>query len=213
MGEKPILFSGPMIRALLDGRKVQTRRILKPQPEVFEVDGKPAPVEVIHVEGMPRPQIAVGRVITHQTLRFAKGDRLWVKETWQSPAMCPPQYRATDTERVGHWDPAVGPWKPSIFMPRWASRLTLTVTDVRVERVQDIGREDAKAEGFPIDHLGNYYEPPPPEVDSWQGYAVASFCLLWSELNGSESWYANPWVCAVSFTVERANIDSVKVAA
>lgn len=92
-------------------------------------------------------------------------------------------------------------WKPSIHMPRWASRITLEITEVRVERLHDITEEDARAEGFPLTWQGEHYDPPTPEQDSWQSYGKASFFLLWSKINGPESYDANPWVWVVSFKV------------
>ncbi len=96
---------------------------------------------------------------------------------------------------------------PSIHMPRWASRLTLIVSAVKIERLQDISEADARAEGMPVDHDGNYYEPPAPEQDNWQGYARASFSLFWCRLNGPAAWTANPYVAAVSFFVHVVNVD------
>jgi hypothetical protein len=124
MSDRPILFSGPMVKALLDGRKTQTRRILKPQPLGW---------------GEPKP-------------RFAKGDRLWVRESFrvrEGGTICEAGggqmdyvdteivYRASDGRQFGRW-------KPGIHMPRAYSRLTLTVTDVRVQRLQEISEADAK---------------------------------------------------------------------
>ena len=108
--ERPILLSGPMVRAILDGRKTMTRRLA-----------------------------------TSPLAKCQPGDRLWVRETWQVPALCGVQYRATDSAPIGHWRPTLGPWRPSIDMPRWASRITLEVTGVKVERLPDISEEEAFA--------------------------------------------------------------------
>jgi len=200
LSDKPILFSGPMVRALLDGRKTQTRRILKPRKNACLIDGGWTDDYVLDPGN---------REWLERHYRFRIGDRLWVKETWQSPALCPPQYRATDTERIGHWDPAVGPWKPSIFMPRCASRLTLSVTGARVQRLQEISEDDAKAEGairMVMDDEEKFYE----RAD---GTYLCGFAGIWAHINGADSWDANPFVCAISFTVERGNIDSVREAA
>lgn len=216
MSDKPILFSAPMVRALLDGRKTQTRRILKPQPDDL-------------YEGQ-----------TPKQLRISIGDRLWVRESlsvdWEEgesydpmggvrESACGVSYGfargpsipynvyAADNEYVDFPEVDVKPLPmrgiPSIHMPKWASRLTLTVTDVRVERLQDISEEDARAEGCPVTWDGKPYDPPPPEVDSWQGYGRYSYCLLWSKINGPGSWDANPWVACYTFTVHRGNIDEV----
>jgi len=197
MTDRPILFSAPMVRALLAGTKTQTRRVLKEPYGMLErmPDGewKPIPTKIF------------------------VGDRLWVRETWAPLTALThndpgPQaiidggfYRADE----GTVDGEISKWKPSIFMPRHASRLTLTVTDVRVERLQDISEADARAEGCPVTWDGKPYAPPPPEVDSWQGYGRYSYCLLWSKINGPGSWDVNPWVVAYTFTVQHGNIDQI----
>src|SRR5262249_31374103 len=156
-----------------------TRRILKPQPQVFlHEDKTPAPVELIHVEGDRLPRVAIGRVITRQEAPYAVGDRLWVRETWKPmpvhayalPKIVVPEtftyrkqvydaggyavYYAADYGRSGR--PL---WFPPIHMPRWASRLTLVVTDVKVERLQEISASDCHAEGCfrpdPLKQLGS----------------------------------------------------------
>lgn len=200
-----------MIRALLADRKTQTRRILKPQPYQYNgrwwiVDRYSGDVwldDWVNDRAGCRP--------------VHPGDRLWVRETWAPLSALThndpgPQaladggfYRADD----GTVDGEISKWKPSIFMPRHASRLTLTVTDVKVERLQDISEEDARAEGCPVTWDGKPYDPPSPEVDSWQGYGRYSYCLLWSKINGPGSWDANPWVVAYTFTVIKQNIDKI----
>lgn len=204
MGDRPILFSGPMVRALLDGRKTQTRRIFVP-PAPY------APHDDIGVE------VAVGSIAP----RIKAGDRLWVREAHYKTddgdyerAVCAVDddevrdHLATiDRLKASH--PQVD-WgrharlRPGIHMPRWASRLTLTVTDVRVQRLQDISEEDAEAEGYPS-----------PEQRAKSGvaeirdaYPIAWYSWLWDSINGAGSWEANPWVAAYSFTVERRNIDA-----
>lgn len=202
MTEKPILFSAPMVRALLDGRKTQTRRTLKPLPNrtVFF-----------------NPLTAAKEQF--QAPRFAVGDRLWVREAWRCEARLDKRApRDIDTNYPGVKYIATdepdsfgieGKYRQAMHMPRWASRLTLIVTDVRVERLQDISESDARAEGCPVTWDGKPYDPPPPEVDSWRGYGRYSYCLLWSKINGPGSWDANPWVAAYTFTVIKNNIDQV----
>lgn len=229
MKDIPIIFSGPMVRALLDGRKTMTRRLLKPQPEICFVDGKQLPVGILHVEGDPRPRLTIGRVIKAQEIRFAPGDRLWVRETWQLHS------RATDLSTVVYrasinqsWTeahemfpaalagnlqprPFQEGWRSPLHIPRWASRLTLVVTDVKVERLQDISEADAEAEGvskirdhcfaikgFDYDLAGLCHSRP--------SIALAK---LWMHLNGDESWEANPYVVAITFTVHKQNIDAL----
>lgn len=193
MKERPILFSAPMVRAILAGTKTQTRRIMKPQPSAgvrYSIagtttleDGHGAPIRAVY--GAP-------------------GDRLWVKETARLDAGHMGRWPAepVSTSYVADDAPCVidaWPWKrrvlSAIFLPRGASRLTLEVTGVRVERVQDISEADAKAEGvvpFPLDLEG----------DCWtDGTHRAAYNWLWNEINGwnPNSWVANPWVWVVEF--------------
>ncbi|WEK50362.1 MAG: hypothetical protein P0Y66_22415 [Candidatus Kaistia colombiensis] len=212
MGDRQILFSGPMVRALLAGTKTQTRRVIKPRRYCSLFDGTWSDSYVLD------PGNAEWR---DQEVSYHVGDRLWVREAWRTQDYDDhfrPSLLAADNTRwryeadgeLSDPDPVApfGKLRPGMFMPRWASRLTLTVTDVRVERLQDISVEDARAEGCPFTHDGRQYDPPPPEVDSWQGYGRASFCLLWSQINGPGSWDENPWVAAYTFTVAKHNIDS-----
>lgn len=226
MTERPILFSGPMVRALLDGRKTQTRRIVKPQPS----DYRPETVAPQKLRGEPpkhdRPYFDAYNGGPHwcwwdqynrQGRDWIKcpygipGDTLWVRETWglndwkhggRNPI---PKTRPVDlyadalTYRATEDDPEIlqeMPFRPSIHMPRWASRLTLTITEVRVERLQDISDPDAEAEGVQIPALvpilGAFWS-------SRDGYA-----RLWEHINGKGSWAANPWVWGVTFDVKSA---------
>ncbi|HTJ89589.1 MAG TPA: hypothetical protein VL356_05370 [Acidocella sp.] len=190
MVDRPILFSAPMVRALLAGTKTQTRRFLKPQP---------ASVDEAGCWYGNNPQSLQNR------LRFAIGDRLWVRESWwhvcagDGPAISAPGDslgRDGAFFRADHPDYPPCPHyrsRPSIHMPRWASRLTLTVTDVRVQRLQDISEEDARAEGYPGEGCGLA-----PKV--WYG-------ALWEQINGIDSWDADPWIVALTFDVRKGNID------
>ena len=185
MTERPILFSGPMIRALLDNRKTQTRRVIKPQPE-FGVE------PCYYCESGFSARDEVGRCMcTQGEIRcpYQVGTRLWVRETWAKSVIAL-QYRA-DNSIVNCMDPRLEEietkwgWRPSIFMPRWASRIALEVTGVRVERLQDISEEDAKAED------------------------VAYRCdykVVWDEINGKKyPWSSNPWVWRIEFKREEAS--------
>lgn len=180
MTDKPMIFSAPMVRALLDGRKTQTRRVLKPQPEECS------------------PALWPGCC----RLRYAPGDLLWVREAWQM--------RGEDTDdptAIFQADPAPpdfdplavlwrGHWRSPIHMPRWASRLTLHVTDVRVQRVREISEADAFLEG----------------IAQRKGATCRDdFRDLWDTLNAKRGfgWDANPWVVVLTFAVERANIDAL----
>lgn len=200
MKERPILFSAPMVRALLDGTKTQTRRVVKGFTEkqmrpftrpngtqwLTSHDRDPLGLLVTSPYGYP-------------------GDRLWVRETWayrggdeylyQQEPQCV-QYRATDQYAYSLTGEPRGDrrWRPSIHMPRWASRLTLTITDVRVERLQGISTGDAIAEG--CSGSGSTHDP-----DDFHD-PVGQYRELWDSLNAARGygWDANPWVWVVSFT-------------
>jgi len=197
MKEKPILFSGAMVRAILEGRKTKTRRVVKPQP-VGVVDrlGR-----VLYADPKRNPYCPYGDI----------GDRLWVRETFTVPPeyfdLKPGEYpEGCDfiykQESPGYRNADLGTrWVPSIFMPRWASRITLEITDVRVERLQEISETDAAAEGYPYDSESRLEEGKAGFTRSW-------FCGLWDSINGEPrkdgvdiSWAANPWVWVVSFQV------------
>lgn len=198
MADKGIIFSAPMVRALLDGTKTQTRRVLKPTYGTLEYlrDGTWRP---IHTKVFP-------------------GDRLYVRE---AHALVPvTAYRMSDgveqhtnptdpdqavVYREG-WERCAPRWRPSIHMPRWASRITLTVTDVRVQRLAEITLGDCWAEGCMTgrDLMAQGAIP--------QGAALpfGEYRDLWNSLHGPDAWNSNPWVVASTFTVQRGNIDAVK---
>ena len=193
MKERPILFSAPMVRALLDGSKTQTRRVVKPQPiadRQFSGGYSIAPTK--RTEGSTLSVWAphVGMACPYGQL----GDRLWVRETWNSSGLnwrkpirdmrkvLGPVHYSADPEHGG-WMPYWGTMKPSIHMPRWASRITLEITAVRVERLQDISELDALSEG----------------VDQDTCAPVAIYRELWEQINGHASWDMNPWVWAIEF--------------
>lgn len=207
MIDRPILFSAPMVRALLAGTKTQTRRVLRAKPGMTfadaTVDAGPGPGGIGRRLELPADKLKVP---------FAVGDRLWVRETFKPVHSADPsrgaRYRA-DIDR----DQTV--WKPGIHMPRWASRLTLTVTDVRVQRLQDISVEDAKAEGIPefagdACRLGLIHDDPHAWHEWDNSSSVENYRSLWNHLNDARGfgWDANPWVVAVSFSVARRNIDA-----
>ena len=231
MTVKPIIFSGPMIRALLDGRKTQTRRVLKSPRDGSGWYRHPETGAIINSMGGPLP-----------TVPYAPGALLWVRETWRTPLLpggVPAiEFRADGTwvdwyqfmNRLPHpscahddWRaPNLRRWRPSIHMPRWASRLTLEVTGVRVERLQDISEEDARAEGI---ECRSVKCADGQERELWFGVPHAgserptdAFADLWDSINNPRgycaedaphSWCANPWVVAVSFRVHHANVGTV----
>lgn len=228
MADKPIIFSGPMVRALLDGRKTQTRRVLKPQPGPgMNLIGIYAPaLTAVFADDGPDDFTA--------PLRFMPGDHLWVKETgWERCERTSRMMRdGADTWEPFYYDAdgiasyeheQFAKWgfkrRPSIYCPRWASRLTLVVTDVRVQRVQDISKDDAIAEGVECDPLtGAYWGV---EGSGLGGatplYRDASlaFHRLWDSINDKRGygWATNPWVVALRFDVHQRNIDAMQEAA
>ncbi|HZP87542.1 MAG TPA: hypothetical protein VFB54_12040 [Burkholderiales bacterium] len=226
---RPILMSAPMVRALLAGTKSQTRRALKYQPiDIIPMPKAPDREWVILEQREPEPK---GKLIR---CRFGvPGDLLWVRESWQHAPQkycsCPQPSEASPCddwsegtgcqsnrgEVIYAADGVTAPrWRPSIHMPRRVSRLTLTITSVRVERLQDISEADAKAEG--IERCEG--------EDGWKLYgplgraikcldARSSYRSLWEEINGKGSWAANPWVWVIAFRPELRNVDEVPRAA
>ncbi|WP_337175399.1 hypothetical protein [Paludisphaera sp.] len=211
--ERPILFSGPMVQAILSGRKTQTRRVLKPQPEPCEGDRyRWAPPGARYDAGLGmwiplttwRADVEVMRSGAAGIAEFCPygtvGDRLWVRETFAPRLDVDPReeplkardyalYRADGSSLdEPHWHHYPDRWTPSIFMPRWACRIVLEITDVRVERLHRISQDDAAAEGFPW--LDDPMELPPK----------GRFRETWQALNGEASWDADPWVWAVTFS-------------
>ena len=205
--ERPILFSGPMVRAILDGSKTQTRRVVTPQPpEWIDNVGYSCFTPAGHIsgrgywKGVPGDEGPGEKFIP---LRYgARGDRLWVRETWRAWATVGAgtevrtEYQADGREVDRHLDDwsvprsvAEGGWGPSIFMPRWACRLVLELTDVRVERIRDISAADCRAEGAPGGDTTNEL--------GWR----YSFGSIWNELNEKRGygWIVNPWVWVLSF--------------
>jgi hypothetical protein len=228
MKERPILFSGEMVRAILDGRKGQTRRVVKPQPPHSDrVLRAPVEIEPGRAWGQEGQFIPVAYTVDCSHYREPilcpygeVGDRLWVRETWQyalnvtnDPGMhsfnnCKTNpatgekyiiyYRAMYNE---HDDPRG--WSSPIHMPRWASRITLEITDIRVERLQDISEEDARAEGFSVTERAG--------IDSSFGNAIARawFRGLWDSINAKRghSWASNPWVWVIAFKQVESEVD------
>lgn len=200
MRERPILFSAPMVRAILSGSKSQTRRVVKPQPERRNIEqiGNMLGFKKRQGDGFWLWPNARERILA-ECPYGAPGDQLWVRETWQAidgnelalrimtephPSRGWIEYAATVPE--GHEPPPR--WRPSIHMPRWASRITLEVTGVRVERLQDISEADALAEG--VSAILDEMRRATPRCD---------FQALWQSINGPGSWDANPWVWIVEF--------------
>lgn len=203
---RPIIFSAPMIRAILAGTKTQTRRIVKPQPELRAIE------QVGHMLGFKKRRgdgfwlwpNAHDRIVT-ECPHGQVGHRLWVRETWHTVDGESAFYRA-DYMHDPKGDKAHGIiWRPSIFMPRWASRITLEVVSVRVERLQDISEADAMAEGVERTVVGDgwrrYDADPDTEAAGLTPCAnpVSSYRSLWESINGPGSWADNPFVWVVEF--------------
>lgn len=208
MKERPILFSAPMVRAILDGRKTMTRRVVKASRADFLRIDSPSGNYIDSRDG--RTVYGwdgnVGAPLKH---RFGQpGDRLWVRETWaRVPSTAyrhstgvqqsedPTSDGMAAVYRAGWERSSPGCWRPSIHMPRWASRITLEVTSVRVERLQDITEADAIAEGLTRDGDGWRGAPELP----WFASPIAAFRSLWESINGGGSWDENPFVWVVEF--------------
>jgi hypothetical protein len=201
--ERPILFSKPMVLALRAGRKTQTRRIVKPQPEHRWNYIR----DLTFCTGEHERSLGCRGDVVLRCPHGAPGDRLWTRETWAARLdQDHVKPRDLDPKRntVCFWaDPqtcntgcagAAGKKRPGIFLPRWASRDLLEVTDVRVQRVQDISEEDAQAEG--VEH--HWCGSPKYSHAGCCGY-VAGYRVLWDQINGAGSWASSPWVWAVSF--------------
>ena len=204
MKERPVLFSTEMVRAILDGRKTMTRRVLKGFPQqnpswefrriheyAFSKLGTQAYFQDIESgDGVYGVKCPYGQI----------GDVLWVREAFcydfdyddegdkiiHKSDVC---YKASGSE------PFEGKWRPSIFMPRSASRISLRITNIRVEQLNDITEEDAKSEGVT---LRQGIDPANPNfTHAWR----FAFCKLWESINGKGSWEKNPWVWVIEFEV------------
>lgn len=224
MKERPILFSAPMVRAILDGSKTQTRRVVKLphsnplgqwEPTIIggENGGRTAAGETLPLQG------GIWHTRTGDSLMCPygqPGDRLWVRETWYCDdyrvqngpyvevdgARDLMAYRA-DGERPYEAEQPV--WRPSIHMPRWASRILLEIVSVRVERLHEISEQDAIAEG--IERMPCAV----PDTKLWKNYNAGNGCTpsmaipqnsfrsLWESINGEANWLSNPWVWVVEF--------------
>ena len=185
MKERPIIFSGAMVEAILDGRKTQTRRVLRPQPVSNSQGGALVPL---------RPSCPYGYI----------GDKLWVRETWTPDGVdkdaakllkrAPVHYRA-DGEAPEFLNVK---WRSPRFMPRWASRITLEITDVRVQRLQAISEEDALAEGVVCNDGSPFIQGIPTTLIQ---QPREEFMHLWDSINAKRGygWDSNPWVWAIMF--------------
>ncbi|MCA8026532.1 hypothetical protein [Burkholderia cepacia] len=207
MKERPFLFSGPMVRAILEGRKMQTRRVVTPPNGYRWLDFDVGTLinnggHKKHLTDLPQ-------------CHGIAGDRLWVRETWQHSnhplgpydADCDVFYRADyltdplgpDLERSP--DGIRRTWRPSIHMPRTAARIALEITGVRVERLNDCSEDDARAEGG--EAIGITFrrdiDGKPHLIKSLGGPYRDGYRILWESINGAGAWDANPWVWVIQF--------------
>lgn len=223
MKERPILFSGEMVRALLAGRKTQTRRIGKCQKD----DATELGVEYVGHATKGKVAVATYRAFPNGgTARWGlcecsygkPGDRLWVRETWgvvnsldnKAPRELPKDIPIITRADSCHPDESSMMWRPSIFMPRWASRITLEVVGVRAERLQEISEADASAEGVAFEDAGDsrlYRDYSTSEL-VFHLTPVKSYKTLWESIHGKSSWALNPWVWVIEF--KRLDLKSVK---
>ncbi len=216
MKERPVLFNGDMVRAILDGRKTHTRRVMKVQPESQELglsritESKNSSDTGKYFWSLSdalgsRPRSKIFPCPFGQA-----GDRLWVRETFRLfdkyqecgcsdfPCNCPahntPIYRASNND-------CEDKWTPSIHMPRWASRITLEITNVGVQRLNSISQNDAAREGLhKLPASGRYCITPGAQYFGGASHdAREVFSWLWQSIYGEESWQANPWVWVVEF--------------
>lgn len=193
--ERPILFSGAMVRAILEGKKAQTRRVITPQPW-WPSEAAPDAISDMC------PGFIDGAGVAHRCPYGQPGDRLWVRETWR--------VGSADRNTIWYRDNGVrvladaaenlagkflgDKWRPSILMFRWASRLTLEVTDVRVERLQDISEADAREEGIPPKYCDG-------SGCTCEQDVIGEYAELWDALNASRGygWDVNPFVWVLTF--------------
>lgn len=209
MTERGMIFNGEMVRAILDGRKTQTRRQVK-----FPFKDRNLGCELSGNE--LAGELSSGNYLNSP---FGKpGDRIWVRETFQGPlfdfdqmdAYCKDSapfekaqfcvYKADGKPAPEFFDADDNLhccWRPSIHMPRWASRILLEITDVRVERLNAISQEDAQAEGMELTGWRPTYSDPDSGGEVWTPYD--NFAQLWSSIYGEESWQGNPWVWVIEF--------------
>ena len=202
-----MMFSAPMVRAIRTDRKTQTRRIMKPQPQ--HSSGVVDAVSQYPLQNGVRFFMRDGLSELVSCPYGQPGDRLWVKETWFTaenldgikPTELLNDIRINYAADLGDGDIILGRLRPSIFMRRWMSRLTLELSAVRVERLNEISEEDAIAEGIDVFSDGAGYTVPLPDgkLGPWQRNPVDAYRNLWEIINGAGSWDANPWVWVVEF--------------
>jgi hypothetical protein len=222
MTDRPIIFSAPMVQALLAGRKTQTRRLLRLPRWATSLDE-------VGDDGYTLWCVSRDSGCRSPALpQFLPTDRLWVREAWAAvdtdgerwiDYRSTPRYPEASKNRAAAWDhdpdsPEAIRWRPSIHMPRWASRITLTVIDVRVQELLDISEEDAAAEGCSEGRFNDGFGPTPIgnglTIESPGGFysAAGAFQMLWQKIHPDWDGFSSPWVVALTFAVEQRNIDA-----
>lgn len=202
MKQTPIIFSTELIPKILNGTKTMTRRVIEPQPFIV-LDGVPLVIREAKPDEFPIQRDVVkcpyGQV----------GDRLWVREAFYErldvdPLVDPKKalhychYKADNPNMDMAWH-SFSKCKPSIHMPRWASRITLEITEVRVERVQEITVNDAIKEGYPLGCIEHIEQLGMKQLLIANRMRIGWFQSLWDPLNAKHSWESNPWVWVISF--------------
>lgn len=229
MKATPILFSGAMVRALLEGRKTQTRRVVKHRfpylwNEPYYATGKvltglenqPGAFMEFRYRKQDEPDYQGSPAAALVECPYGQsGDVLWVRETWSKAELSLSSelfYRADGelaaSQSTFTYIERERRWRPSIHMPRWASRLALRITDVRVQRLLDISEEDSQAEGARASDAVVIFQDGTLQREL-SNTNRGAFCCLWEAINGAGSWDANPWVWALTFEVEKINIDAL----
>lgn len=228
MNDYPILFASPLVRAILEGQKTVTRRPIKHQPDVPVSDAIPRreyPHGPATIDWYWRPRCGHLNGVPSAGWDFKcpygqPGDRLWVRETWycnhfdvqKGPYLQPADMLDLDQARedgdlvyaadgLTPYEQEQPTWKPSIHMPRWASRILLEIIDVRVERLQDISGDQAEAEGVDVAMCQQFLETSPSRHQC-KGAVIHGFAGLWRSTGGN--WEANPWVWVIEF--KRTNV-------
>jgi hypothetical protein len=211
MADRPIPFKGPMVRAIIEDRKTQTRRVLDPQPGDLD---RPFMMD----DGSWHVTCSRGTHMSPLNVRYTIGDRLWVREAWRAPiavdhlpprdiwATTPVCYEADGSQQPRHgieW----GRYRHSMFMPRWASRITHIVESVRIERLQEISAAETISEGVQCATCISMHKSACLGLGCFA--SRQAFTALWTAINGPGSWETNPWVAAITFRSILANIDQI----
>lgn len=224
--ERGILMSAPMVRVSLDDSKTQTRRVFKPERITFDANGRYSTHALRDGEVVCTGS---GPFVPNSWLHYCPygrpGDRLWVREAWRSLVefdkhpprelveTCPLRYEADKACTAPGFTEGFGKYRPPMFMPRWASRITLEITGVRVERLQDISEADAMAEGITCENVvvgsncngGIHHEETADRFffdgcpDEGFDTGIDAYAALWDHINGEGEWDKNPWVWVVEF--------------